>query len=74
MTMCTTANHAVSDNWLWCIRYVEGATFRDVYQELVDMRADPQFADKWYAAGRTLLKHVLKVCQPLEELLNQGTC
>ena len=58
VTMCAVYN-AVSDNWLSCIRYVVGGTFRDVYQELMDMRTDPHFADKWYAAGRTLLKHVL---------------
>ena len=61
MTMCTAVYNAVSDNWRSCTRYVVGATFWDVYQELIDMRADPHFADKWYAAGRTLLKHVLKV-------------
>lgn len=70
MTMCTAVHKAVSDSWLSCIRYVEGATFWDVYQELINMRADPRFADKWYTAGRTLLKHVLKVCQPLQESLN----
>lgn len=57
-------------HYLWiAMQYVEGATFWDVCQELMDMRADPHFADKWYTAGRTLLEHVLKVCQPLQELL-----
>ena len=74
MTMCTAVHDAVSDSWLSWIKYVEGATFWEVYQELIDMHADPHFADKWYTAGRTLLKHVLKVCQPLKKVLNQETC
>ena len=63
VTMCAVYN-AVSDNWLSCIRYVVGGTFRDVYQELMDMRTDPHFAPTVVDAGPNCGRPASMMCNP----------
>lgn len=49
----------------WCAcRYVEGVSFREAYGQLQELQKDADcldFSDLWYAAGKLLVEHVLKV-------------